>query len=198
MIDLRHDQTLLTVPQDRQLSNEQGSSTRVVALKSEIDYTDPAAVRDLICRTHPFGELLRYEGIVEACRLGQGRELVELSTPPSFPEPDEVSLSEVVDPPVDWIMSFENLERRAFVILKTAFFGVDEQHKQAILSVKDAGIVGHLAQANLDPPMKPKRHRRPRRRSQQSKLMGRKLSAGRSRPLSGQSCMPDLFKTFKG
>lgn len=196
MIDLRYDQTLLTVPQDRQLSNEHGSSTGVVALKSEIDYTDPAAVRDLICRTHPFGELLRYEGIVEACRRGRGRELVELSTPPNLPDQEQVALAEVVDPSVDWIMGFESLERRAYVILVTGFFGIDELHREAILSVRNAGVVGLLAQANLLPPEKPKR-RKKARRQQQARVphafAGRRQKAMRAEAAS----TGDLFAAFK-
>jgi hypothetical protein len=146
-----------------------------------IDYSDPAAVRDLICRIHPFGDIFSYEGIVEACRLGQGRELVAMATPPDIPQFDSVPLAEMNDPPVDWVMSFENLERRAFVICATGFYGTDEAHKAAIESVRDAGVVGLIAQANLQPPEKPKR---------------RKSDTRRYGPRTQRACPPNLFKAF--
>ena len=130
-----------------------------VSDQGDIDYSDPVAVRDLICRIHPFGDIFSYEGIVEACRLGRGRELVAIATPPDIPQPDSVPLAEMIDPPAEWVMSNENLKRRASVILATGFYGTDEAHRAAIESVRDAGVVGLLAQANLQPPTKPKRRR---------------------------------------
>ncbi|MGM5028315.1 hypothetical protein AB8B02_18990 [Tardiphaga sp. 862_B3_N4_1] len=48
---------------------------------AQIDLSDPTAVRDEICRTHPFGEILRFEGIVDACANGQGASLLHAMSP---------------------------------------------------------------------------------------------------------------------
>ncbi|MGY4155592.1 hypothetical protein ACVINW_001434 [Bradyrhizobium sp. USDA 4461] len=164
---------------------------------NEINYADPIAVRDLIRQVHPFGELLRYEGIAEACYLGHGRELVGLSTPPVIPEPDEIALAEVINPSVEWIMSIENDERRAYVILATRFYGIDESHKEAILSVQDAGVVGLLAQANLRPPEKAKRRRAVRRSRSTLKVSGLKWHSHQKRVCTGNASAGDLFAAFK-
>jgi hypothetical protein len=163
------------VNKQEQLPNSAGAD------HASIDYSDPVAVRDLICRINPFGEILRYEGIVEVCRLGRGRELVEMSTPPHIPQPDLVPIAEMMDPPIEWIMSIEPPEHRAFVILKTGFYGTDEAHRAAIESVRDAGVVGLLAQANLQPPIKPKR------RKSNTRRYGR----------AERAHTPNLFKAFE-
>src|SRR5438034_11185533 len=106
-------------PSDRQPVNEQEHWPECAPAPdhAQIDYSDPLTVRHLICRINPFGEILRYEGIVEVCRAGRGRELVEMSTPPNIPQQDSIPLAEMMDPPVEWVMSFANLERRAYVIV---------------------------------------------------------------------------------
>ena len=129
----------------------------------DIDYSDPETVREHLCRINPFGDILRYEGIVEACRAGRGRELVELLTPAEIPEFESVPLAEMIDPPVEWIMSIEDPVRRAIVILNTGFYGTDGASRAAIESVQDAGVPGWLAQMNLQPPLKSSRKARKRR-----------------------------------
>lgn len=160
----------------------------------EIDYFDPAVVRDLVCTVHPFGELLSYEGIVETCRRGHGRELVRISTPATISEPDEVALAEVFDPSVEWVTSIENLERRAYIILATGFYGIDEAHREAILSVQDAGVVGLLAQANLRPP-ETKRRKTPNRRHRSG--VPRLAGGGRRKATRRDASAGDLFAAFE-
>lgn len=183
--------------QGHEYSSEGAASAAPSAAPTNaIDYADPVAVRDLIYQIHPFGELLRFEGIAEVCSHGYGRELIELSTPPDLPDPQEVPIAEVVDPTVDWIMSFENPDRRAYVILVTRFYGIDERHKQAILSVKDAGVVGLLAQANLRPPEKTK-YRKAASRRQRVRVPRSAASGRRSKPRAESGATGDLFAAFK-
>ncbi|WP_038384408.1 hypothetical protein [Bradyrhizobium elkanii] len=162
----------------------------------EIDFFDPAVVQDLICQASPFGDLLRYEGIEEACRRGLGRKLVEICTPTNIPEQDEVALAEMIDPPVEWVMSIGNLEHRAYVILATGFYGTDECHRQAILSVEDAGVVGLLAQANLRPPEKIKR-RRPASRRYSGRSAAPRGDARQRQSGRGNVGIGDLFEAFE-
>lgn len=182
-------------PKGNDCPREAAVATDLAAPARTIDYADAVAVRELICEIHPFGGLLRYEGIVETCRRGYGRDLVELSTPPNIPEPEEIALAEVFDPSVEWIMNIEQLEHRAYVILVTGFFGADEAHKEAIRSVQDAGVVGLLAQANLRPPEKAKRRKAP---SHRRRTGGQRLAKIGRRKLAGQKIAStgDLFAAF--
>jgi hypothetical protein len=66
---------LATATQAPQGDRHASGSTSASA--GPIEFSDPVAVRDEICRNHPFGELFCYEGIVEVCAAGRGETLLQ-------------------------------------------------------------------------------------------------------------------------
>jgi hypothetical protein len=130
----------------------------------DIDYTDPVSLHAAICRVHPFGEILGFEGIVEACQRGQGHALLQLMTPAANPQFDTVSIKEIV-PTIEFIASYSCLQTRAEAICRTGFFGACPASRALIEEVADAGPLGAIAQSYLHPIVKPKRRRSVRNRS---------------------------------
>lgn len=130
---------------------------------SSVDYSDPVALHAAICRVHPFGEILRFAGIVDACRLGQGHVLLQLMTPGVQPQFDVVSITEIV-PTNEFIASYVDLHARAEAICRTGFFGTCATSRRLIEEVADTGPLGVIAQSYLHPIVKPKRRRSARNR----------------------------------
>lgn len=124
----------------------------------DVDFTNPTAVQAAICRAHPFGEIVRFDGIEEACGRGQGQTLLQMMTPPIVPQFDTVAINEIV-PTTEWIASFTDLQVRAEAICSTKFFASCAVSRALIEEVADEGPLGLMAQAYLYPPVKPKRRR---------------------------------------
>jgi hypothetical protein len=135
-----------------------GRSEQGTDILSAIDFSDPAEVHAAICRVNPFGEILRFDGIIDACANNRGEQLLKLSTPAEVPTFTEVAIDEIV-PTIDWIASITCLQTRAEMICRTQFFGTCTASRALIAEVADAGPLGVLAQAYLQPPTKT----RPRR-----------------------------------
>ena len=142
---------------------EQGDSylDQTVGDGGSVDYHHPISVRAAICQVNPFGNIVRFEGIVEACAQGQGSELLQLLKP-SVSEFETVPFREMV-PTLEFIESFSDLQMRAEVICRTHFFATCAVSRALIEEVADAGPLGALAQAYLHLPAKPKRRRFTRR-----------------------------------
>jgi hypothetical protein len=128
-----------------------------------VDYSDPVALHAAIRRVHPFGEILRFEGIVEVCQRGQGHALLQLMTPGVEPHFDTISIKEVV-PTIEFIASYVDLQARAEAICRTGFFGTCPTSRALIEEVADAGPLGIIAQSYLHPPVKMKGRRSVRNR----------------------------------
>jgi hypothetical protein len=119
----------------------------------EVDFADPVDLHAAIRRVHPFGDIIRFDGIVEACANNRGQELLKLLTPLQAPAFEEVAITEIM-PTVDWIASITCLQTRAEMICRTQFFGTCPVSRALIAEVADAGPLGVLAQAYLQPPAK--------------------------------------------
>ena len=128
-----------------------------------VDFTNPVSLQAAICQASPFGDLVRFDGIVKACAEGKGQELLRLVTPSALPEFDTISIKEIV-PTVEFIQSYTDLQLRAEAICRTHFFATCVASRALIEEVADAGPLGALAQAYLHPPVKPTRRRAERRR----------------------------------
>lgn len=127
-------------------------------ISASIDFSNATEVYDAICRVNPFGEILCFDGVIEACAHNRGEELLKLSTPGSVPTFDEVAIDEIM-PTVDWIASITCLQTRAEMICRTQFFGTCPVSRALIAEVADAGPLGVLAQAYLQPPAKSRSRR---------------------------------------
>jgi hypothetical protein len=158
-----------------ELANELATATQTVTMQHDhgdsqggdeavgIDYSDPVALHAAICRVHPFGEIFLFEGIIEACRRGQGHALLQLMTPGVEPHFDEVSIREIL-PTIEFIASYGDLHARAEAICRTGFFGTCGTSRRLIEEVADASPLGAMAQSYLNPSVKPKRRRSVRNR----------------------------------
>lgn len=146
-----------TLPEQRASCLDQTGGDAV-----DVDFTNPVSVHAAICRVNPFGDILRFEGIVEGIAKGQGPKILQLLTPSAVPEFDSISIKEIV-PTVEFIRSFSDMQMRAEAICRTHFFATCPVSRALIEEVADAGPLGALAQAYLHPPVKPKRRRATRR-----------------------------------
>lgn len=143
---------------------ESGRSEQAAA-SAIVDFSNPVAVYAEICRVNPFGEILCFDGIIDACADGRGEALLRLSTPGEVPIFDEVAIDEIM-PTVDWIASITCLQTRAEMICRTRFFGTCPVSRALIAEVADAGPLGVLAQAYLQAPVKTRSDRVDGRRAQ--------------------------------
>ncbi|MCK1283922.1 hypothetical protein IVB41_08220 [Bradyrhizobium sp. 44] len=157
-----------TTPQD--LANQLAAATQTTLGQSDnhftqsagslvdVDFQNPASVYAAISQMHPFGDMLRPDGIADACEAGRGQELLALSIPPVVPHFDTVPFSEIV-PTIDFIQSFDDLHQRAEAICRTRFYATCAVSRALIEEVADVSPLGALAQAYLSPPKKPERRR---------------------------------------
>jgi hypothetical protein len=98
---------MLKIETGEELANELATATQTVAVQHDpaagqsggetidVDYSDPVGLHAAICRVHPFGEILRFEDIIDACRRGQGLALLQLMKPGVEPHFDAVSSAAV-------------------------------------------------------------------------------------------------------
>lgn len=139
----------------------------------DIDFANPVEVKDALART-TFGNLFSDEAVETACRRGTARDLFP-NSPMDEDHPHVQSMRNWVEPSVDNLWAELDLETRALMITSSQVYGTDEDRRALILSVKDAGIFGALAQANLPEP-EPTRRRpwpwwyRPWRRNRSSSI----------------------------
>lgn len=169
-------------PAELQLANDLAAATQAPnvslptasaehpGVQAEIDYTNPADLHAAICRVHPFGDIIRFDGIVDACTNNRGQELLQMLTPAGPPTFDEIAIKEIM-PTVEWIASISCLQTRAEMICRTQFFASCPASRALIEEVADCGPLGVLAQAYLKPPAKVRprqgaRHRATARRRQ--------------------------------
>lgn len=144
----------------------------------DIDGSDPVAVKAGLLQT-TFGYLVPDATIEVMCRHDRGCDLFGLT---EESDPQFAALKEFVDPGDDWLNDVPELTDRALLILGGHVYATDEARGKVIELVKDAGIFGALAQANLTIPTKATRRWpwwcRPWRRN------------------SSPSIMPNLFMLF--
>ena len=150
---------------------------------SEIDGYDAAGVKAALCQIHPFAEILSDEGIAEQCRLGRGAQLLSAFTPHVENEAESTRLREWIEGSISPIQEIVDLEERAWAIVLGSVYATDDSRRALIETVKDAGIIGGLAQANLQEPME-------RRRK------GWPWWYRPFRPSAARSFMPNLFTVF--
>ncbi|QUS38035.1 hypothetical protein RPMA_03550 [Tardiphaga alba] len=60
---------------------KQNQQLEVYRESEPIDTSNPYLLHDHLCRNHLFGDLLRFDGIAEACSLGRGGELLRALSP---------------------------------------------------------------------------------------------------------------------
>ena len=118
----------------------------------DIDFSDPIAVRRELDMTTLNGTMFSDEAVAAACRAGTARDLFP-NVEPSEDSYEVQVLRDWVEPGVKPIMEIADLEERALFIILHAIHGSTKELREAIESVKDAGIFGILAQANLREPM---------------------------------------------
>ena len=124
---------------------------------SGIDFANPDAVEKALFGSL-LGDIVPRETIELMCRAGHAREL--------FPNcvmdenhPQVVALRDWIEPSIDDLWEEEDLETRALLIAARGVYATDKTRRDLILSVKDAGIFGALAQALLQEPMTIRRKR---------------------------------------
>lgn len=149
----------------------------------EIDGYDAAAVKAALYRMHPFADIFSDEGITEQCRLGQGANLLSAFAPHMDNDAELTRLREWIESPISSIQEIVDLEERAWAIVLGSVYATDDSRRALIESVKDAGIIGTLAQANLQAPMQRTRKGWP--------WWYRPL-----RPSTARGFMPNLFTVF--
>jgi hypothetical protein len=129
------------------------SSSELEAAIGALDPFDSASVKALLTRIYPFAEIVSDEGINEQCRLGQGRKLLEAFVPYMNSDAELRRLKDWIEMPISSIEKNPDLESRAWDIVYSPIYGTDEERRKLIESVKDAGLIGALAQAKLREPM---------------------------------------------
>ena len=150
---------------------------------SEIDGYNAAGVKAALHQMHPFAEIFSDEGINEQCRLGQGAKLLSSFAPHAENEAESTRLREWIESPISPIQEIVDPEERAWAIVLGSVYGTDNSRRALIESVKDAGIIGELAQANLQEPM-------------QLRRKGWPWWYRPFRPSAARSFMPNLFTVF--
>ena len=150
---------------------------------SKIDSYDAAGVKAALYQMHPFADIFSDEGINEQCRLGQGARFLSAFAPHVENEAESARLREWIEGSISLIQEIADLEERAWAIVLGSVYATDDSRRALIESVEDAGVIGALAQANLQEPMR--RHRK-----------GWPWWYRPLRPSAARSFMPNLFTVF--
>jgi hypothetical protein len=129
------------------------SLSEIASAIADIDPFNSASVKALLARIYPFADILSDAGIDEQCRLGRGRDLLAALAPNMSSDAELKRLSDWIDTPIASIKDNPDPESRAWEIVCNPIYGTDEERRELIESVKDAGLIGALAQAKLQPPM---------------------------------------------